>query len=75
MDRTTLTAILKPLERRGLIAITVDANDRRVRRLALRAKGATLIASAIPTWRKTHDALEKTLEDPTQLRTSLRTLE
>src|SRR3712207_3627085 len=29
MDRTTLTAALKPLERDGLVAITVDHRDRR----------------------------------------------
>src|SRR5256885_14098193 len=29
MDRTTLTAALKPLERRGLVAVTADATDRR----------------------------------------------
>src|SRR5207342_3840452 len=29
MDRTTLTANLKPLERRGLLTATVDAKDRR----------------------------------------------
>src|SRR5881275_3795681 len=31
MDRTTLTAALKPLERRGLVAVTADATDRRSR--------------------------------------------
>src|SRR5438477_5787468 len=31
MDRTTLTANLKPLERRGLVDIRVDAADRRGR--------------------------------------------
>src|SRR3569832_1673427 len=29
MDRTTLTANLKPLERRGLVAVRVDPADRR----------------------------------------------
>src|SRR5579871_3043775 len=29
MDRTTLTAALKPLERRGLVRITTDPKDRR----------------------------------------------
>src|SRR3954447_19400361 len=29
MDRTTLTAALKPLERRGLVEIKSDPNDRR----------------------------------------------
>src|SRR5882762_10629667 len=31
MDRTTLTAALKPLERRGLIAVAPDPADRRTR--------------------------------------------
>src|SRR5919199_6958028 len=34
MDRTTLTANLKPLERRGLVAIDADAGDRRSRVLS-----------------------------------------
>ena len=34
MDRTTLTAALKPLERRGLVAVSPDPKDRRGRRLA-----------------------------------------
>src|SRR5579872_4537459 len=33
MDRTTLTANLKPLARRGLLEIAVDEEDRRSRRL------------------------------------------
>ena len=32
MDRTTLTANLKPLERRGLLKVSVDRQDRRSRR-------------------------------------------
>src|SRR5207302_8556468 len=39
MDRTTLTANLKPLERRGLLAVTVDAADKRNRRLQLTPAG------------------------------------
>src|ERR1700757_3832201 len=31
MDRTTLTANLKPLARRGLVAVTTDPDDRRNR--------------------------------------------
>src|ERR1700678_155382 len=31
LDRTTLTANLKPLERRGLVRVAVDAHDRRSR--------------------------------------------
>ena len=39
MDRTTLTAALKPLERRGLVAVTADPADRRGRRLTLTPQG------------------------------------
>src|SRR5438874_13706156 len=35
MDRTTLTAALKPLERRGLVKISSDPADRRSRFMAL----------------------------------------
>src|SRR5512135_1240601 len=47
MDRTTLTAALKPLERRGLIAISVDPDDRRGRLLRLTGKGRGLLAKAL----------------------------
>src|SRR6266705_2701755 len=33
MDRTTLTANLKPLERRGLVKVSIDDADKRTRRL------------------------------------------
>src|SRR6187200_1214607 len=39
MDRTTLTANLKPLEREGLVDSTVDPADRRGRLLLLTAMG------------------------------------
>src|SRR6202451_4500491 len=35
IDRTTLTAALKPLERRGLLKVKEDPADRRGRRLSL----------------------------------------
>ena len=35
MDRTTLTAALKPLERRGLVAVTADPEDKRGRLMTL----------------------------------------
>jgi DNA-binding MarR family transcriptional regulator len=62
MDRTTLTANLKPLQRRGLVAITVDAGDRRSRRLALTAEGRALLVAAVPIWKRTHAALERRLK-------------
>src|SRR6266404_8782830 len=39
MDRTTLTANLKPLDRRGLVTVSVDDVDKRSRRLALTPAG------------------------------------
>ena len=49
MDRTTLTANLKPLERRGLLKVSVDKEDRRSRRLALTAAGRSLLVKAYPS--------------------------
>ncbi|WP_019831494.1 MarR family winged helix-turn-helix transcriptional regulator [Sphingomonas sp. PR090111-T3T-6A] len=58
MDRTTLTAALKPLERRGLVSIEVGLKDRRSRRLRLTDQGREVLASAVPIWRETHRAIE-----------------
>ncbi|HET9414951.1 MAG TPA: MarR family transcriptional regulator [Pseudolabrys sp.] len=62
MDRTTLTANLKPLERRGLVRIKMDESDRRGRRLALTADGRALLAEATPIWKRHHAALERQLK-------------
>ncbi len=59
MDRTTLTANLKPLQRRGLVKVSVDKNDRRSRLLVLTAAGKSLLAKAVPIWRKTHGELDR----------------
>jgi DNA-binding MarR family transcriptional regulator len=61
MDRTTLTANLKPLERRGLIKVAVDATDRRGRRLSLTAAGRRLLAAALPLWQREQDAQARLL--------------
>ncbi len=63
MDRTTLTAALKPLERRRLIEVTVDPDDRRGRRLALTAAGERLLARALPIWTRTHAELDARLAE------------
>jgi len=62
MDRTTLTANLKPLERRGLVTVTIDETDRRSHRLALTAEGRSLLIAAVPIWKRTHAALERPLK-------------
>lgn len=58
MDRTTLTAALKPLERAGLVEILPHAKDRRSRILRLTAAGEARLAAAVPVWRAEHFALE-----------------
>src|SRR5215208_2664798 len=54
MDRTTLTAALKPLERRGLVEVGIDAADKRSRLLTLTPAGLALLSSAVPIWERTH---------------------
>ena len=61
MDRTTLTAALKPLERRKLVKVHIDQEDRRSRRLVLTESGRTLLAKAVPIWQAEHAALDKDL--------------
>ena len=61
MDRTTLTAMLKPLEARGLVAIEADPNDRRTRRISLTRSGRRLLARAVPIWEETHSEVEAAL--------------
>ena len=74
MDRTTLTAALKPLERRGLVTVVSDETDRRTRRLVLTDAGIDLLRAAVPVWRSTHDDIDShwPLEDRQVLLDELR---
>jgi DNA-binding MarR family transcriptional regulator len=76
MDRTTLTAALKSLERRGLVVTRLDEKDRRARRLFLTSEGADLLAAALPIWRREHAALddEFSQSEGQKLRKALRKL-
>jgi DNA-binding MarR family transcriptional regulator len=76
MDRTTLTAALKPLERRGLVEILTDPADRRGRLLKLTDDGKALLAEAVPIWERTHAEIEGLLADgsPARLRSDLNAL-
>jgi DNA-binding MarR family transcriptional regulator len=76
MDRTTLTAALKPLARRGLVEVVIDAADRRTRRLAVTEAGHDLLIKALPIWRQEHALLDRAigLEEIDRLRSELRTL-
>jgi DNA-binding MarR family transcriptional regulator len=64
MDRTTLTAALKPLQRRDLVTVMVDTEDRRSRRLKLTPAGRALLACAEPVWRRTHAEVDRLLPPP-----------
>ena len=76
MNRTTLTAALKPLHRRSLLKITVDATDRRTRLITLTPKGLSLLGRAVPLWRRTHTLVETLLPDgnPDGFRKNLRAI-
>jgi DNA-binding MarR family transcriptional regulator len=76
LDRTTLTANLKPLERRGLVKVVVDADDKRSRRLILTPSGRELLAAAAPVWKRAHAKTERLLKStsPNLMRAGLREL-
>ena len=74
VDRTTLTAAVKPLERRGLLAVVPGRDDRRSRRPTLTAEGRALLARALPVWDATHAEVDRGLTDPDGFRAVLRTI-
>lgn len=76
MDRTTLTANLKPLERRGLLNVTVDPADKRSRLLVLTPAGRKVLVGALPIWKRTQAEVERliTRSSPDRLRADLRAL-
>ena len=76
MDRTTLTPNLKPLERRGLVKVSIDKEDRRSRRLIITAAGRALLSRAFPLWKREHADTERLIAgmSPDDLRGALRAL-
>ncbi|MDQ0133184.1 DNA-binding MarR family transcriptional regulator [Neorhizobium galegae] len=76
MDRTTLTAALKVLERRGLVETTVDPKDRRGKLLRLTDDGMTMLSAALPIWIRVHGEIDAELGEggPEELRATLNTL-
>jgi DNA-binding MarR family transcriptional regulator len=75
-DRTTITAILKPLTQRGLVAVTADPDDSRGRTLTLTPAGKDLLVAAMPLWSRFHARTEHlfTKDEADLLRRSLTTL-
>ena len=71
MDRTTLTAMLKPLERRKLAEVRMDETDRRGRRVMITHSGRTLLAKAFPVWKRTLEEIERSVPDTKDLQQTL----
>ena len=77
MDRTTLTAALKPLERRALVESSADPKDRRGRLLRLTNDGMTMLSAALPIWTRVHAEIDAELdagESPAGASERLRTM-
>ncbi|MCF6370364.1 MarR family winged helix-turn-helix transcriptional regulator [Rhizobium halophilum] len=75
MDRTTLTAALKVLERRGLVETLLHPDDKRSRLMKLTKEGHSLLSSALPIWQRVHGELDVELgEDMDPLRRALATI-
>ena len=76
LDRTTLSANLKPLQRRGLVKVTQGDSDKRSRTMSLTASGRKLLIAAAPIWERVHREVEGLIEqsDPDRLRSDLRAL-
>ena len=61
MDRTTATAALKPLQRRGLVAIDQSEEDSRVRIVSITKAGKGLLARAMPAWSRVQKEISSVL--------------
>jgi DNA-binding MarR family transcriptional regulator len=60
MDRTTLTRNLRPLESRGLVAISPEARHR-TRLVQLTPTGKAALAEAVANWERAQAAMERSL--------------
>lgn len=62
MDRTTLTRNLKPLEKRGWIAVN-PGKDRRTKAIVVTEEGRTVLGRAMPLWEQAQVQLVKSYGD------------
>jgi DNA-binding MarR family transcriptional regulator len=63
MDRSTLGHLLRPLEARDLVCISVAKEDRRGRLVSLTVAGKALVAEARPLWLRAQRRFEKHVGD------------
>ena len=62
LERTTLTRNLRPLEAKGWLAVTEDA-DRRVHTVEITARGRAMARTALPAWREAQATVGARLAD------------
>lgn len=58
MDRTTVTAALKPLQRRDLVEQVPSESDLRTRSVRLTRAGRQLLDQALPLWAQVQSSVE-----------------
>jgi DNA-binding MarR family transcriptional regulator len=58
LDRTALNHNLKPLQRDGLVTITVDRDDRRSKLVQLTKRGEARLAESQAAWKRAQDRFE-----------------
>jgi DNA-binding MarR family transcriptional regulator len=61
IDATTLTRNLKPLVAAGWLTLTMDPDDRRLRRIELTAEGEAKLRDGLPHWRRAQTAITEAL--------------
>ncbi|MGO9544548.1 MAG: MarR family winged helix-turn-helix transcriptional regulator [Rhodomicrobium sp.] len=62
LDQSTLSRNLRGLERDGLVEIAIVEGDLRRRAVWLTEKGATILESALPVYRRAHAALAELVD-------------
>jgi DNA-binding MarR family transcriptional regulator len=74
MDRSTLGHLLRPLEQRGLVKLSVSREDRRGRVVMLTAAGRALLSRAHPLWERAQRRFKATFghEPAVRLRRTLK---
>ncbi len=58
MDRATIGHNLRPLERDGLIEMTIDKDDRRARQITITPAGLARLKGAVPLWTEAQEHFE-----------------
>ncbi len=73
-DKTSLTRLIKTMERKDLIKRIVDTNDKRMKRVMLTAKGRSVFAKATPLMQQTIQNLQEGIGLP-EIEQTIRTLQ